>query len=157
MELNGIPLHPLIVHVAVAFAPLAAILAITHAWVRRWRWALRWPMALTALVAAGSVQLASMSGKDLKHRLGLQSALMERHEMWAGRLVVTAWVLLAVVLLAWWTLPVRNPVAGGADRASGGGILDRVLAVLLTLTGLVLLLVVFQTGDAGARAVWVGR
>lgn len=157
MELNGIPLHPLVVHAAVVFAPLAAILAIVYAWVGRWRWALRWPAAVVSLLAALSVQLADMSGEDLKHRLGLESPVLEDHELWAGRLVTHSWVLLGVVLVAVWVLPVVTRVAGGVDRASRSAVLDKVLALLLTLLGLALLFVVFKTGDAGARAVWAGR
>src|SRR3546814_17219762 len=64
MELNGLPVHPLIVHLAVVMIPVAAVLAALYS-VVRWRWALRWPMVGTSFAALGSVVLAWYSGKDL--------------------------------------------------------------------------------------------
>ena len=43
MEINGLPLHPLVVHAAVIFGPLAALAALAYL-VPRWRLRLRWPM-----------------------------------------------------------------------------------------------------------------
>ena len=53
MEINGLPLHPLVVHAAVIFGPLAALAALVYAVVPRWRDRLRWPMVALALVAGG--------------------------------------------------------------------------------------------------------
>ena len=44
MEINGVPLHPLVVHAVVVFAPLAALFGIAYAVLPNWRWALRWPL-----------------------------------------------------------------------------------------------------------------
>src|SRR6266540_2932876 len=55
MEFNGLPLHPLVVHTAVIFGPLAALTALAYAALPRWRDRLRWPML--GMVLLGSVQL----------------------------------------------------------------------------------------------------
>jgi uncharacterized membrane protein len=90
MQINGIPLHPLIVHAAVVFVPLAALAVIAFV-VPKWRWAARWPALVTVVIAAVSVQLAAMTGDSLKHKVG-GSQLIENHEMWAGRLQAGTWV-----------------------------------------------------------------
>ncbi len=62
MEFNGLPLHPLIVHVVVVFAPLAGIGGILYAAVPRWRWRLRWPLLAGAVTVLVCVFLAGDSG-----------------------------------------------------------------------------------------------
>ena len=44
MEINGLPLHPLVVHAVVVLSPLAALGGLLYAAVPRWRWWLRWPL-----------------------------------------------------------------------------------------------------------------
>ena len=154
MELNGIPLHPLVVHGAVVLTPMAAVAAGLFAVVPRWRWALRWPTPLLALGAAASVWLASTTGDDLKHTRGLRSQLIETHEMWAGRLQTGMWVLAALAAVAWWVLPVTARLMGQDDRTSPVGVLVKPLVVLLPILAVVSLYLVYMTGDAGAKAVW---
>ena len=40
MELNGVPLHPLVVHAVVVLGPLAAFAGLAYAIVSKWRWLL---------------------------------------------------------------------------------------------------------------------
>ena len=63
MEINGLPLHPLVVHAAVIFGPLAALAALGYL-VPRWRDTLRWPMVGLAVIATGALVLAYFSGGD---------------------------------------------------------------------------------------------
>ena len=155
MTINGLPLHPLVVHAAVVFVPLAALAAIAFV-VPKWRWAARWPALASAALAAGSVQLAAMTGDSLKHQVGRSSALIETHEMWAGRLQTATWVLAALTLVAFWSLPHVTGLAGGRDKGAKVAVLERPLLVLLPLTAVAVVVLVVLTGDAGARAVWAG-
>jgi hypothetical protein len=84
------------------------------------------------------------------------SALIETHEMWAGRLQTATWVLAAVTAVAFWVLPHVNRVAGGRDKQARVAVLERPLVVLLPVLAVVVLVLVVLTGDAGARAVWGG-
>jgi len=154
MTVNGLPLHPLVVHAAVVFVPLAALAAIAFA-VPKWRWAARWPALVLAGLAAVAVQLAAMTGDSLKEKVG-GSALVATHEMWAGRLQAGMWVLAAATLLAFWALPHATPVHGAADKEARGTVVQRPLVVLLPVLAVVVLGLVVMTGDAGARAVWAG-
>ncbi|MGN6782362.1 MAG: DUF2231 domain-containing protein [Marmoricola sp.] len=142
MELNGIPLHPLVIHVAVVFVPVAVLAALGYALVPRWRHWLLWTLLVTGIVAGVSTQLAAMTGDQLKSQRHLGGPLVEQHEMWAGRLQAGAWVLAALAVLA--VVP--------ALRRPGG--LQKALFVLLPIVAVVDAYLVYQTGDAGARAVW---
>ena len=117
MTINGVPLHPLVVHAAVVFVPLA-VLAVLTLLVPRWRWASRWVALVVVALAAGSVQLAAMTGDDLKHRVG-GSALIETHEMWAGRLQAATWVLAALTLVAFGCCRTPRPCATAGTRTPG--------------------------------------
>jgi hypothetical protein len=151
VTISGIPLHPLVVHAAVVFAPLAAVAAIwyaVHPGGRAW---LRHAAALVAVLAAAAVQLAAMTGDSLAATLGGANPLVQDHEAWAGRLQAAAWVLAGVAVVAWWALPVRS-VRGG----QGGALLGRAVVGLLVVAGLAVLFLVVMTGHSGAEAVWKG-
>ena len=156
MEFNGLPLHPLVIHLVVVATPLVAVGAFLYAVRPAWRWVLRWPLAVAAVIAAVSTQVAAMSGEDLKHQLHMSGPLIEAHETWAGRLQFGTWVLAAVILVGCVLLPVRNRVAGGRDFSGRLAAFQPVLALVLPVLGLLELYLVFRTGDAGAKAVWSG-
>jgi hypothetical protein len=152
VTINGIPLHPLVVHAAVVFVPLAAVAVFAFV-VPRWRWALRWPALVLVACAAVSVQLAAMTGEDLEHRVG-HSALLETHQMWAGRLQAATWVLAGAMVVAFWVLPHTTRLLDGQDKASRLAIVDKPLMALLPVLAVLVLVLIVLTGDAGARAVW---
>ncbi|MGI9156479.1 MAG: DUF2231 domain-containing protein, partial [Marmoricola sp.] len=156
MEINGVPLHPLVIHATVVLTPLAGVLAVLYGVVPRWRWFTRWPFVFAALVGAGVTWYSAETGDDLKDQLGLHSNLMETHQMWAGRLQLAMWVLAAVTLVAAYVMPFINPLARGTDKGARIGVLSKPLVVLLPVVGIVVIVFVIFTGDAGARLVWAG-
>jgi hypothetical protein len=143
MEINGLPLHPLVVHAAVVMGPLAAIAALLHVAVPRWRVRLRWPMVVLALAATAAIVVAYFSGGSfLDSKPELESSpLVETHEQRGEQLL---WVTLAFGVVAL--------VAGWLSTRTGA--LRIVLDVLLGVAALVLLVLVVRTGESGARAVW---
>ena len=46
MEINGLPLHALVVHAAVVFGPLAALAGVLYVALPTWRDKLRWPLVV---------------------------------------------------------------------------------------------------------------
>ncbi len=156
MEINGVPLHPLVVHAAVVLVPLAS-LAVFALLLPRWRWLARWPALLLAVGAAVTVQVAKLTGQDLKKTRGLDSPLIRNHEQWGGRLLLAMWVLAALTVLAFWALPHVTRLSGGSDRAGHVAALEKPLLVVLAVAAVAVLVLVVLTGDAGARAVWSGR
>jgi hypothetical protein len=155
MDINGIPLHPLVVHAAVVFVPLSALAVILMS-VPKWRWLARWPAAVLTVGAALSVQVATLTGEDLEESRNLESALIEDHAEWGERLQIAMWVLAAVTVLALWALPHVTRLAGGQDRAARVAALEKPLVLLLPVLAVVVLVLVVLTGDAGARSVWSG-
>ena len=158
MTINGLPLHPLIVHVVVVFAPLAGLAAILYAVVPRWRWWLRWPLVGCAVIAAAAGILAVQSGYSLEHERQLQQLAAVRTHQHRGSIL--RWVMLAFLVpvgLGAWLLGGPSAAASGWGAREGRtGVAAVGLQVLLVLGSVVLLVCVFLTGDSGARAVWGG-
>ncbi len=143
MEINGLPLHPLVIHAAVIFGPLAALAALFYAVVPSWRDRMRVPMVVLALVAGGAIVAAYFTGQNfLDSKPELEQ--LEQVQTHADRGQITLWVTLGfvVVALAAAFLHERR----GALRVGVQSLL--VVAALATLVSVVL------TGDAGSRAVW---
>jgi uncharacterized membrane protein len=142
MEINGLPLHPLVVHAAVVFGPLAALAALVYL-VPRWRDRARWPMVVLALVATAAIVAAYLSGDnflDSKPELA-NSPQVQTHEHRAGILL---WVTIAFGMVAL--------ASGWLHERSG--VVRALLGVLLAVGAVAVLVMVILTGDAGARAVW---
>ncbi|MGH3425110.1 MAG: DUF2231 domain-containing protein [Nocardioidaceae bacterium] len=146
-EIDGLPVHTLVVHAVVVLAPVSALLALGYL-VPAWRRALRWPLLVTAVCAAGSAFVARESGEHLKAALADQLAgnatgeLVAEHEQLGKRLFIALVVFagLAVVVV----------VLARVDRAA----LVHTGAVLLAVAAIVVGVLTYQTGEKGARAVW---
>jgi uncharacterized membrane protein len=142
MEINGLPLHPLVVHAAVVLGPIAAVAALTFL-VPRWRGTLRWPLLVLAVLATGALVVAYFSGGDfLDSKPELEQVpAVETHEELGEQLLWVSLAFGAVAIVSAWV-----------NARSGG--LRVLLDVGLAVAAVVLLVWVFRTGEAGARAVW---
>ena len=154
MEVNGLPLHPLVVHAVVVFVPLGALSAILFAVVPRWRWLLRWPTLVLAVGAVVVTRVAVLSGTNLKSARHFSGPLVDRHVMWGHRLEYAVWGFAVVAVVACWVLPYAVPLVGREDRESPMASLTTVVTVLLPLAAAVVLAFAMITGDAGAQTVW---
>jgi uncharacterized membrane protein len=146
MEINGLPLHPLVVHAAVVFGPLAAVGAIVYAVVPTWRDRLRWPMLVLVLVATAAIWTAYFTGVNFRgskefFNEGPLVDKIDKHQSLARTLrwVTTAFAIVAIVA-AWLHARV------GAIRV--------VLSAALSVAAVATLVYTVLTGDAGAQAVW---
>jgi hypothetical protein len=146
MSVDGLPLHPLIVHATVVALPVLALLSLGY--LRpRWRPALRWPLVAAGVVSAALMWLTSASGDSLKHDRfgaigGVLAQRIQHHEDLAGKLAVVTYVLAAVAVLVpllRQRLPLPVLWIGSA-----------VLAVGAVGVGVLVVL----TGHAGAQAAW---
>ncbi|HEY9562441.1 MAG TPA: hypothetical protein VIR30_01610 [Nocardioides sp.] len=154
MELNGLPVHPLIVHLAVVMIPVAAVLAALYS-VVRWRWALRWPMVGTSFAALGSVVLAWYSGKDLLERKPELEQIIQPHQERADILFWVTIVFVAIVLLAAFLMGGPSGlISGKGARVRRPHIVEWTLVSLLVIFALILISMTFATGEQGARLVW---
>jgi uncharacterized membrane protein len=153
MEINGVPLHPLVVHAVVVFVPLAALAAITMS-LPKWRWLARWPALLLTLGATAAAYIATLTGENLEQERGLDLPLVKTHEEWGERLMIAMWIFAVLVIMAFWVFPHVTRLAGGRDRETKVAALEKPLIVLVPLAALAVLVLVVLAGDAGAKAVW---
>lgn len=147
MEINGLPVHALIVHAAVVFGPLSALAGIAYA-VPKWRDRVRWPLVVAVAIALVSIWIAYLSGEQLEEANeygGPLRELVETHESRAGvlRWSVTAFALVTFIAAWLHSQPSRAKVASAAAG---------VVAGLAVLTAVYTVL----TGDAGAQIAWYG-
>ena len=159
-QINGMPLHPLIIHVAVLGIPLAFLLAGLFALPRTRAWA-RWPLAITVLGATAATFAAKESGEALRARLNFPagnavSGLIEKHEALADQLfyIMLGYAVVTVATVFLVTPRVAVPGDPASVKRSSRGPLGVVLLVLLLVVGAIALVWVARVGDIGARAVW---
>jgi uncharacterized membrane protein len=152
-QINGLPVHALVLHAAVVFVPLLAVAAIVYALVARWRSRIAWALALLAVVAPLAAFVAMQSGKAFfarlqsENRVSPAGAEIITNHMGFGTL--TFWFSLALGVLSLIMVFVTMRKAGSLPRAADLG-LAVVMIALAAITGYY----VFRTGDSGATAVW---
>ncbi|WP_033337470.1 DUF2231 domain-containing protein [Catenuloplanes japonicus] len=154
----GIPAHPLMVHAAVVFVPLLAVLAIVYAFVPFTRAHTRWVLGLLAIGAPVSALLAKLTGDAFYARLDTQGRISEgyyaRLNQHSDLGTTTLWasIALGVITLAlvWFVRPKDGFQAS-----------NRLLGILMGVLALgaagATLYYVIRTGDTGAKAVWEGQ
>ncbi len=166
---EGLPAHPLFVHVPVILIPTVVfgglLLVIKPKWFAIHS---RWLCALTAFTLA-ALNLTMNAGDALRHDLGLFGGgqvanLVSRHADAAGklRILMIAFTAVFIVTVALERHSKDRPTGIAWIDAIVGGTLQglRGLAparVVMGLLALGCLYFVFLTGDLGARAVWQGR
>jgi hypothetical protein len=152
-----------LIHAAVVFVPLLAILAIAYALIPFIRPHVRSVLALLALAAPISALLAKISGDAFFRRLQSRNRVspeyfpkLEAHQQF-GTYTLYAATALALVTLA--LVYFVRPRVAAAGAAGGGGstrVLSLLLGALSVVAAAVSLYYVFRTGDSGGKAVWNG-
>ncbi|MGC4880411.1 DUF2231 domain-containing protein [Micromonospora sp. DT43] len=158
-EFMGIPAHPLVLHAAVVFVPLLALLTIAYALVPLVRPHTRWVLGLLAVGAPLCALLAKFSGDAFFERMRSANRVtpeflpkLEAHQHF-GDLTLYAAIGLAVVALALvWFVPPRPAEGVRPARA-----LTVALQVLSLVAAGIAVYYVVRTGDSGAKAVWEGQ
>lgn len=138
--IDGLPTHPLVVHLPVVLGPLVGLLAVLLL-VPGLRTRLLVPAAVLGVVFAVSTALAVESGETLADTLGYDDSI-EAHED-AAELLRTLAFLLAGALAALAIIGTRLP------RTLSG-----VAFVLVALLGAATVAQTIKTGHAGAEHVW---
>ena len=157
-EINGLPMHVLLVHATVVFVPLAALCTLLS---------LLWPAArrrlgivtpLIALLALVLVPLTAAAGQWLLDRVDATPRILAHMQIASALLPWTVGVFL-VALAQWLWFRYGATEAGGMRRRMGtvGSRIAGIVAVVLALVicgGAVA--TVAAVGEAGSRAVWEG-
>jgi hypothetical protein len=156
--IDGIPVHPLIVHAVVVLLPLAALGAVAVAVRPAWRRSLGVPVLLIALAGVVAVPIATWAGEQLQAALPGPNPAIEEHAQRGDVLLpfaVAFLVLLAAAVIVGHRGDREAAGSGGTVTATRTG-LGTALGVPAALAGLVVAGLVVWIGHAGATAVWQG-
>jgi cytochrome b involved in lipid metabolism len=146
---NGIPVHPLVVHAAVVLIPLTALGMIVMAIWPRFSARHGWLVVACGVVAAVSSVAATESGEVLEGRVGEPG--YDHAELGDVMPIFAAALLVMVVVL--WLIDRRAPVEGPTRRRG----LRIAVAVVGVVVALANLFWVYRVGDSGAKSVWSGE
>jgi MFS family permease len=158
LEIVGLPLHPLVVHAVVVFAPIAAFIAVVYAVVPRWRWALREVLLGTTVIAVVTALVATQSGEALLDaRPFLKTNPNVADHIQAGQNLRNALLVFTVVVFC-----AAFRLGGSSALTSGRGArperprngIDIGLVAVLLIVSVVVMVTAVIAGHSGATAVW---
>jgi hypothetical protein len=146
MEINGLPAHPLLVHLVVVLLPMTCLAGIlVSLWPAAQR-KLSFLVPLGALAGTAAVPLVTRAGEDLAKKLG-NPPFIDKHQQYGD--MVLPWAAAFAVLTVAQYLYLRRGGGRGRSRA-----VRAVLSVLVIGAAAGTIAVVVLTGDSGAQAVW---
>ena len=143
---NGLPVHPLVVHAVVVLLPLAVLGTIAIAAKPTWRATYGWLVVGIAAVATVLVPVATSSGEALEERVGDPG----EHAELGDQLI---WFAIALLLFSFLMVYLDRRRAAGKP-AIGPSALPTVVTVLAVVAALATTVQVYRVGDSGARAAW---
>ena len=163
---GGLPVHPLVVHVAVVVLPAAALALIVIVLLPRVHWLVRWGVVAALAVGALAVWVAAESGEALADRVGEPDVHEELGENLPAIAAVTlafgiVWAIIAE-LSARATRTARTTDSGGAPTASPGATrallaLRIVISVAAAAMAAFAISFTIVVGHSGAVATWLPR
>lgn len=147
--INGIPLHPLVVHAVVVLLPLAIVGTLAIAVKPAWR--LRYGHLVVAVGVASLIfiPIATSSGEALERRVGDPG----EHAALGDQLIWFAVPLVVLAAALWWLE--RRKAAG--KPPVGPAALPTALSILAVVAALAAGVQVYRVGDSGARAAWADK
>ncbi len=154
--INGLPVHPLVVHAIVVLLPLSVVGTVAIAVRPRWRLTYGALLVVIELVAVVLLPVATSSGEELEKHVGDPG----RHAELGDQLIWFAIPLLVLTAALVWLerrdvrsgpATERAPASRGGWRAHPWTTAVAVLAVAAAVANGVQ---VYRVGDSGARAAW---
>ncbi len=161
--INGLPVHPLVVHAVVVLLPLACLGTLAIAVRPVWR--SRYGVLVVACAAAATAltPVATSSGEALERHVGSPG----EHAELGDQLIWFAVSLLVLSLALVWLDRRHRGVdldeadeadeAGGAPSVRRSSTTVRIVAGLALVAALATSVQVYRVGDSGARAAWGDR
>jgi uncharacterized membrane protein len=155
--INGLPVHPLVVHAVVVLLPLGILGTLVIAVRPAWRKAHGWLVLGITAAATVLIPVATSSGEDLEKRVGDPG----EHAELGDQLIWFALPLLILVAALVYldrrgSRSTPEPVAveeAGQHAATGSRALT-VVAALAVIASVAAGVQVYRVGDSGARAAW---
>jgi uncharacterized membrane protein len=178
--INGLPVHPLVVHAVVVLLPLAVLGTIAIALRPAWRLPYGYFVVGAAAVATVLLPVSTSSGEALEERVGNPGEHAELGDQLIWFALPLLILLVALVVMEWrraredaavtGTPVTRTGTTGtGTTRATSastgtttasrrtGSTARTVVAGLAILASLATGVQVYRVGDSGARAAWGDR
>lgn len=154
--ISGLPVHPLVVHVAVIVLPLSALAFVAIVLVRRLRRSYGWLTLLGLFAGTAAAVAAKESGEALAKRVGTPAT----HASY-GDLLPLIGAVLAIVALVWVVMQRQSARRAAGAGASGEPARDSGAVKVLGAAGIVAagatLVMTVLVGHSGAEAVWGNR
>ena len=148
--INGLPVHPLVVHAVVVLLPLATLGTIAIAVRPAWRRPYGLLVVACTAVATALIPVSTSSGEALEKHVGNPG----EHAELGDQLIWFAVPMLLLAAALWWfDRRSRAGDAVGSGSTRGAGLL-RTVAVLAVVSALATSVQVYRVGDSGARAAW---
>ena len=151
-QINGLPVHVLVLHAAVVFVPLLALGAIVYALVGPWRAKIGWAVLLLGIVAPVCTFVAKESGEKLYDRLlaqglkGKGKEILDDHMHFGSNPFFGTFGLGVVSIV---TVALTRREKNSLPKVAQW-VLSAAMVVLAVIAGYY----VYRTGDSGAKAVW---
>ncbi|WP_350274070.1 DUF2231 domain-containing protein [Kribbella sp. HUAS MG21] len=155
---GDLPLHVLVIHLAVVLLPVAALTGIVFALVPKWRWLLRWPALLLGLGTVVVAFVAKESGEAFVQAVPTLGKAVAVHEERGDLLFWFCLIFAVVAVAAFLLLGGTSPLASGkGTKATKSRPLELVTQAAVVVVGVLVIWQTVRTGDAGAKAVWDGQ
>lgn len=153
--INGIPLHPLVVHGVVVLLPLSILGTLLIAFRPTWRLPYGFLVVGAALVSTILCPIATSSGESLEERVGdpgEHAELGDQLVWFSLALLVTS----AALVYLQWRLEHQTPAPAESDAAPARTSTTAltVVAVVAVVAAVAAGVQVYRVGDSGARAAW---
>jgi len=152
---GSLPLHVLVIHLAVVVLPVAALTAIAFAVLPKWRWLLRWPALVLGIGALICAFVAKKSGDAFVSAIPALAQLVKIHRSRGNLLLWIVLVFAVLVVVAFLMLSGPTALASGKGaKATKSRPLELAITAAVVVLAVVVIYQTIRTGDAGARAVW---
>ncbi|SDP22514.1 DUF2231 domain-containing protein [Lentzea jiangxiensis] len=160
LTIDGIPLHPLLVHAVVVLLPLTALCAVAIALVPAWRRRYSWVVLGVTLAGVASVPAATRTGEDLQAGLarnGVQNPVIQAHADLGDMLLPLAlgFGVAVIALLVAGRLADRERQAE-APATKTWRVISVVVSVLVVVLAVGTTVQTVRAGHSGSEAVWSG-
>ncbi|SEC24132.1 hypothetical protein SAMN04489844_1937 [Nocardioides exalbidus] len=147
--INGLPVHPLVVHAVVVLLPLACLGTIALAVRPAWRERYGLLVVACAALSTALIPVATSSGEALETRVGDPGV----HAQLGDQLIWFAVPLLVLSAAMVWLDRRASTSPGATGGRSPVGVV-RAVSVLALVAALAASVQVYRVGDSGAHAVW---
>jgi hypothetical protein len=155
---GDLPLHVLVIHLAVVVLPVSALTVLVFALVPRWRWFLRWPALILGVGALVCAYVAKQSGEAFVAAVPALQKPVELHEERGNLLFWYVLIFTIVAITSFFLLSGPSALASGKGaKATKSRPLEIVVQAAVVVIAVLVIWQTIRTGDAGAKAVWTGQ